>query len=157
VNFIKQYKDSELLYAATARCKKCNAGLAYPLNHDEAFKLRAWVCSNVLKNIGEDGGHDQLAFAFWKVREETSINNRGRQTTRPPGTKCLSKGEATCPKCGTWWEGEPYSACGANHHWFSGPCPTCGYAVGAGGSHRSDEGPAIECRYKDVVVEEEVA
>lgn len=148
---MKTYTDKELIYAATGRCK-CGAGLAHPLNPREALGLNAWKCSAVLKGA-HYADHDTFQFAFYKVREETSINNHGGFTTRPAGTRCLTKGEATCPKCGTWWESEPYNACGLNHHWFSGPCPTCGYAVGGAGSWSSDQGPRIKTRFKNVVVD----
>ncbi len=41
-------KDSELLYAATARCR-CGAGLAYPADHKLAWKLKSWFCSAFLR------------------------------------------------------------------------------------------------------------
>lgn len=143
--------DTELLYAATRRCW-CGAGLAYPLDSKLALKIRAWTCSAVLKEEVPDGGHDRFPFAFYKIREETSINNEGAHTTRPPGTVCLTVGKALCPKCGHQWQSEPYDACGRGHHWFSGPCPSCGYAVGAEGIWRGDEGEPIEHRYANVVL-----
>ncbi len=145
------YTDFDLLYAATDRCR-CGAGLAYPLDPDKAFELRAWVCSDYLKDQARGGNHDKLPFAFWKVREETSINNHGGATTRPAGTVCRTVGTATCPQCGHKWESEPYDACGLGHHWFSGPCPQCGYAVGGEGVWRSDEGESIQHRFRDVVL-----
>lgn len=147
-----RYTDHDLLYAATARCT-CGAGLAYPLDHDSAMKMQAWTCSAVLKAEVESEGHVSLPFVFWKVREETSINNLGRHTTRPPGTVARTIGRATCPQCAHTWESEPYSACGAAHHWFSGPCPGCGHAVGAAGSYSTADGPAIALRYRDVVID----
>jgi ssDNA-binding Zn-finger/Zn-ribbon topoisomerase 1 len=146
--------EQELLYAATARCKGCGAGLAYPLDFNAAMKLRAWVCSRVLKGEVAPGGHEALPFAFWKVREETSINNRGGDTTRPAGTIARTVGKATCPKCQHTWKSEPYSACGLSHHWMPGPCPKCGYAVGGGLVTRSDEGEPIRTGYPDVVLPE---
>lgn len=152
----QNYTDKELTYAATGRCK-CGAGLAYPLDYpldtDEALKLGAWVCSKVLKGEALADQHDHLPFAFWKVREETSINNASGATTRPEGTVALIVGYATCPKCHWKWKSKPQKACGLNHHWFSGPCPECGYAVGGAGTHSSDEGPSIEHRYKKIVIE----
>jgi hypothetical protein len=150
------FTDVELMYAATARCEGCHAGLAYPLDHEEARKLSAWACSRVLKGEVPDvpeehGKHSSYPWAFYKVREETSINNRGGYTTRPAGTVARTVGKAKCPKCSHTWESEPYSACGASHHWFSGPCPSCGYAVGADGTHRSGDGEPIEMRYRDDV------
>ncbi len=158
--------DKELMYAATGRCR-CGAGLAHPLDHKMALAIRAWVCSAVLKGEGQAheqslsslrgeppvGEHDSLDFAFYKVREETSINNRGGHTTRPPGTIARTIGKAKCPKCSHEWQSEPYIACGLGHHWFSGPCPGCGYAVAAGGSWSTSDGDPIDRRYPDVVLE----
>ena len=144
-------KDTELLYAATVRCR-CGAGLAYPLDHDAAWKLGAWVCACLLREEQQTGEHDRFPWAFYTIREETSINNRGGATTRPAGTVARKVGSATCPKCDHKWQSEPYSACGASHHWFSGPCPQCGYAVGGEGSWSTDQGKPIECRYKDVII-----
>lgn len=147
-----KYDDAGLLYAATVRCK-CGAGVAYPLDHESAMALRAWVCSRVLKGECEAGpDHDNLPFAFWKVREETSINNRGGMTTRPDGTVCRTVGYATCPKCKWRWKSEPYHACGLGHHWYSGACPECGYAVGGAGCYSTSDGEPIETRYRDVVL-----
>lgn len=147
----KKYTDLELEYAAQARCSVCQAGLAAPLNVTEALAIAAWTCSAGLRGEVNSNLHDALPYAFYKIREESNINNRAGLTTRPPGTVCKTKGEATCPKCGTWWESEPYVACGLNHHWFSGPCPTCGYAVGGAGTYDSRQGKPIETRFKTVV------
>lgn len=144
------FTDSGLLYAATARCQ-CGAGLAYPLDHDRALKLRAWVCSAVLKGSATGDDHESFPWAFFKVREETSINNMGGHSTRPDGTVAKMIGTATCPKCSHKWVSEPYVACGASHHWFSGPCPSCGYAVGGSGVYCSDEGKRIDSRYTTAV------
>jgi hypothetical protein len=144
--------DTELLYAATARCQ-CGAGLAYPLDHEAALRQASWKCGTVLKGESVEGEHDSFPFAFWKIREETSINNAGGYSTRPPGTVALTVGMATCPKCKAQWQSEPYSACGLGHHWFSGPCPKCGYSVGGGGTWRSGEGESIDVRYRTVVQE----
>lgn len=149
---VSEYTDFELLYSETGRCR-CGAGLAYPLDHERAMELRAWVCSDALKGQARYGEHDKLDFAFWKVREETSINNHGGATTRPAGTVCRTVGEATCPQCGHKWESEPYDACGRGHHWFSGPCPQCNYAVGGEGVVRSNEGEPIKHRFRDVVID----
>ena len=147
------YTDFELLYAATERCR-CGAGLAYPLGHEAAFKLRMWACSAVLHGEAQGEDHDGYPFALYKIREETSINNRGGHSTRPPGTVCRTQGRAKCPKCQHTWESEPYDANGLGSHWFSGPCPNCGYSVGGAGSYSSSDGEPIEQRYHDVVVEE---
>lgn len=160
--------DKDLLYAATARCR-CGAGLAYPMDRELSWSIRAWVCSAVLKgeveskandqtiaalgNTAPVGEHDSLPWVFWKVREETSINNRGAYTTRPPGTIARTVGKAKCPTCSHEWQSEPYDARGLSHHWFSGPCPKCGHAIGGGASYSSKDGPPIESRYLDVVLE----
>ena len=152
--------DHDLLYAATARCR-CGAGLAHPLDHDLAIELRAWVCSVVLKgdpveidledhDSSED--HDALEFAFFKVREETSVNNAGGYTTRPAGTVARTVGHAKCPICKHEWTSEPYSACAAGHHWFPGPCPCCGHAVGGSDSYSTKDGPPIETRHPHVIL-----
>lgn len=154
--------DLHLLYAAAARCR-CGAGLAYESGRDHFSRKRfpgqaAWSCSSALKGeVGDGTVHDSLPWMLYKVREETSINNREKATTRPLGTVALTVGKAVCPICDKSWESEPYSACGLSHHWFSGPCPGCGYAVGAAGSHSSEEGPAIKVRYRDVFLSMETA
>ncbi len=145
----QQFSDYDLLYAATARCA-CGAGLAYPFDRDRR-PMSAWMCSAVLKDEASDGQHDALLWSLYKVREETSINNTSGLTTRPAGTACLTVGAAECPQCGHKWESEPYSACGLSHHWFSGPCPQCGYAVGSAGSWSSTEGEPIEHRFRAAV------
>jgi len=147
-------RDLDLLYSATARCR-CGSGLAYKPSDDHfsaaAFPGKAaWLCSKVLKGEEPAELHDVFPWAFYKIREDTSINNPSGATTRPPGTTARTIGKATCPKCGTTWESEPYSACGASHHWYSGACPNCGYDVGGAGSWKSGDGKAIETRYHDV-------
>ena len=146
--------DKDLLYAATVRCR-CGAGLAHPLDHKAAFKIGGWTCAAYLKGETTDGMHDFLHWAYYKVREETSINNTGGATTRPAGTIARTVGKATCPRCETTWQSEPYDACGQSHHWFSGPCPNCGYAYGSTGVSRSGEPESIERRYSTVVLERE--
>lgn len=172
--------DHELLYAATARCR-CGAGLAYPIDSKLALQLQAWICSAVLKLETEEKAtgldpfnrpasvepkHDALDFAFWKVREETSVNNKGGHTTRPPGTIARTVGKATCPKCQSSWQSEPYDATSQqwpdeyngrsylrSGHWMSGPCPHCGHTVGGGTSWNTSDGPPIDKRYSDVVLD----
>ena len=79
---MKTFTDSELLYAATDRCR-CGAGLAYPLDHAEARKLGAWVCSAQLKiDAGAPERHESFHWSMYKIREETSINNTGGHSTR---------------------------------------------------------------------------
>lgn len=152
---MKKYTDKELLYSATSRCK-CGAGLAYPLKTEEALRIRAWVCSEALKGGLELGSqHEAYDFAFYKIREETSINNTCKGTTRPAGSVCMTVGKAKCGQCGHEWESEPYSACGLSHHWRPGACPQCGNDCGGGGSWSSDDKrPRIEARYRNVVESE---
>lgn len=73
------YVDAELRYSATARCDKCGAGMAYPL---ECPTNHQWTCSNVLKGIGTDKGHTALPFAFYEVKSEDQPSANGA-TTRP--------------------------------------------------------------------------
>ena len=152
---MKKYNDKELLYASLGRCQHCQAGLAYPLDHDDALELAAWLCSAVLKGDVEPEGHDALPFVFWKVREETSISNTPGRTTRPIGTLAMTVGHAKCGACGHEWESEPYSACGRSHHWFPGACPQCGNDCGGNGTWSSaDKRTRIETRYPIVVIEQ---
>lgn len=149
---MKAYEDIDLIYSATARCK-CGAGLAYPTNHDEAFKIAAWVCSFALKNAdASPEDHQSFPWFMYKVREETSVNNGGGHTTRPPGTVAKTVGKASCPKCRHKWESQPYSAWERPGHWRPGDCPGCGYAVGGHGVYCSDDGPSIDARFQDVVI-----
>lgn len=154
---MKTFTDLELLYATVARCD-CGAGMAYPLASDEAMSRAAWECSDVLKGVAQGDKHSTLPFAFYKIREETSINNHDRVTTRPVGTLAMTVGHAVCGACKHEWGSEPYHAPGMTHHWFPGACPKCGNDCGANGSWSSDDKrPRIEVRYHDVVVQAEAA
>jgi len=73
------FKDEDLVYSATARCKHCNAGLAYP---KDCGPNHQWTCSNVLKGIGTDKGHDAFPFAFYEITSENQHFGRN-ETTRP--------------------------------------------------------------------------
>lgn len=73
------FKDEDLNYAATARCEKCGAGLAYPKNADMRHQ---WTCSNVLKGIGTDKGHSAFPFMFYEIKSEGQPSAQGA-TTRP--------------------------------------------------------------------------
>lgn len=143
--------DFDLLYSATVRCR-CGAGLAYPLDPQKTHEQGAWICSAALKDPTLTGEHDGYDFRVYKIREETSINNQLRASTRPFGTIARTVGYAACPQCSEEWMSEPYDACGRGHHWYSGPCPNCGYAVGAEGTWSSNQGEPIRVRYRDVVL-----
>lgn len=73
------FKDEDLIYSAFARCRKCTSGLAYPkdcgMNHQ-------WTCSDVLKGIGSDNGHEAFPFAFYEIKSENQPS-AGKATTRP--------------------------------------------------------------------------
>lgn len=151
--------DLDLLYSATARCR-CGAGLAYP--HATTNMHGSWDCSAVLKGEipdvpEEHGKHDSLPWMFYKVREETSINNRGGATTRPAGTIARTVGTATCGQCGHVWQSEPYNACGLGNHWRCGPCPGCGNENGAKDGVPYVKEGRIDCRYRDVFLPDPVA
>lgn len=73
------FKDDDLVYSAGARCKKCGAGLAYPKDCDPWHQ---WTCSNVLKGIGTDKGHEAFPFAFNETKSEVESSAQGA-TTRP--------------------------------------------------------------------------
>jgi hypothetical protein len=164
---IKWFTDKELLYAATARCR-CGAGLAYPHDTETALQFRSWICSAVLKGqtdgekayappflsiVVTEGKHDQLPFAFYKVREESSVNNTGGWTTRPPGTICRTVGTAHCPRCDHRWESEPYDAATMHRHWNSGPCPRCTNDNYCGNNRPYEKENRIDQRFRDIVLE----
>jgi hypothetical protein len=77
------YTDTELIYAATARCK-CGAGFAYPR---APFRSGMWVCAALLKSgdrsMQEQSKHDaSLPFMFYEVKSEDQPSAYG-WTTRP--------------------------------------------------------------------------
>ena len=73
------FTDDELRYSAYDRCKKCNAGLAYPI---DCGGHHQWTCSNVLKDIGTDKGHDAFLFIMYSIKSEDQPSCNGN-TTRP--------------------------------------------------------------------------
>ncbi|MDO8610118.1 MAG: hypothetical protein Q7R95_06190 [bacterium] len=73
------FRDEDLVYSAYTQCKKCGAGLAYPKDCDAHHQ---WTCSNVLKGIGTDKGHDAFSFIFYKIKSEQQPSAQGL-TTRP--------------------------------------------------------------------------
>ncbi len=73
-----EYRDDQLIYAATARCA-CGAGLAYSPTavHPPFHGPSRWDCSDILTGravpSGQEGAkmHDEPApFAFYKVKAE---------------------------------------------------------------------------------------
>lgn len=84
---MKIYKDSALVYAATARCP-CGAGLAYPKGMGPDGR---WDCSDILAGraipSGQPGSVQHtglLPFTFYEVKSETQPSANGA-TTRPDG------------------------------------------------------------------------
>lgn len=77
------FTDLELVYSSHARCDKCGAGMAYPKGCDP---FHQWTCSNVLKGIGMDKGHQALPFTMYEVKSEDQPNANGA-TTRPKNEK----------------------------------------------------------------------
>ena len=86
------FRDNELVYAATTRCK-CGAGLAYSPkdeNPDLPYKgPSAWDCSDILTgraptldSPGSVQHTDLLPFAFYEIKDETQPSADGA-TTRP--------------------------------------------------------------------------
>jgi hypothetical protein len=164
----KSLTDHDLLYSADHRCR-CGAGLAYPLDTKLSLAIRAWVCSVVLKQdmtqpehldikatcqirahygaTQPEGEHDRYDWAFFKIREETSVNNRHCGTTRPEGTVCRSVAVAKCP-CGNEWQSAPYEAGRSSHLWEQ-TCDRCGCTS----KWKKDNLPRVEVRVKDVVLE----
>jgi len=138
------FTDWSLLYSAVARCR-CGAGLAYPLDHDEALRRRSWTCSRILRGEPATGDHDDLPFAFYEIKSEGQPSARGA-TTRPPGTKLLGVQTASCP-CGTKWTLPPEPP---NEPSEAGVCPHCHNENGA---HRCSDSrtPAITTRTSYVV------
>src|SRR4051812_32242019 len=78
-----KFEDSELVYAATARCL-CGAGLCYPSN---VSTHGAWRCSGVLTHRCKHdvGQHDVFPFVFYEIKSEQQPSAKGA-TTRPATT-----------------------------------------------------------------------
>lgn len=74
------FKDEDLIYSAFARCQKCKAGLAYP---KDCTGNHQWTCSDVLKGIGTDNGHEAFPFNLYSIKSETQRTSVGKATTRP--------------------------------------------------------------------------
>lgn len=86
------WKDSELRYAATARCA-CGAGLAYAPGDPGKPPFRGpseWECSDILTGraipSGQPGSktHDEPApFVFYEIKDETQPSASGATTRKP--------------------------------------------------------------------------
>lgn len=163
----------ELLYAASTLCT-CGAGMAYPLDTKEAFKLRAWVCSRVL--LGEveidtsrpdaepNGlgpirrydltGAEHIGLPWWcySVKSEGQPSAMGA-TTRPAGTHVETEPRGVC-KCGhTWTAALRRSTVEGRQRSAGLDCPKCGAAyLNPDGSTSG----AVDARFRTVVVADEV-
>lgn len=77
----KLYKDSELVYTATQRCR-CGRGMAHPIGEgSRGF----WKCSYLLTVDPDPSAHHMVCpFVFWEFKSEDqpSAKKLG-QTTRP--------------------------------------------------------------------------
>jgi hypothetical protein len=76
----RPYKDSELVYSATARCP-CGAGMAYVPGD------LYWDCSDILTNRaihrdlpGSKTHTDRLPFIFYKIKSEGQPSAGGATT-----------------------------------------------------------------------------
>ena len=79
----KTFSDSELIYAAFARCK-CGAGMAYPRGIGIGGY---WDCSAILTGAAVPSGqpgsveHEaQLPFAFYEIKSENQPSAGGATT-----------------------------------------------------------------------------
>jgi FMN phosphatase YigB (HAD superfamily) len=76
-----KFTDDELIYSATAKCKGCNAGMAYPKNVSPFGGF--WDCSDVLtgrKPVGRE--HITYSFMYYEIKSENQPSAQGA-TTRP--------------------------------------------------------------------------
>ena len=71
------FAPDELNYSAYARCKQCDAGLAYP---KRIGPWGDWYCSAEL--ISGERGHDVYPFAMYEIKSEQQASANGN-TTRP--------------------------------------------------------------------------
>lgn len=143
------YTADEILYSASALCT-CGAGLAYPLDHNEARRVRAWVCSRVLlgevalvslemprrlpnapmapERYTDTAGleHSRYPFAFWNIKSEGQPSAHG-QSTRPPGAHLEWEPLCNCRACG--YEFVAARRRPVDDARFGGlDCPSCGQA-----------------------------
>lgn len=79
------FTPEELVYSAFARCKGCNAGLAYPKG---CGPRHYWDCADVLTGKIQNPGkeHVQFPFMFYDIKSEEQPSANGA-TTRPPKTE----------------------------------------------------------------------
>jgi len=76
---IEFFKDEDLIYSAFVCCKKCGSGMAYP---KDCGPFHQWTCSNVLKGIGTDNGHEILPFSMYDVLSENQPSAYGATTRK---------------------------------------------------------------------------
>lgn len=126
----KTYTASELLFAATSRCK-CGAGLAYPPDDDAWCKKEAaWCCSAVLMGLIPDvpeqhGKHDAYPWMMYEIKSEDQPSAAGRTTRLPGDGRVEVRAECACKKCGRKWESE-WRSPAASNVWHHSDCPGCG-------------------------------
>lgn len=162
-----RYTVAELLYSAGARCA-CGAGLAYPLDHNDARELSAWVCSRVLLGEVEIAGassapsgffapverpdvagvvHQGFPFASYEIKSEGQPSARGA-TTRPAGTHIESEPHCRCRACGhEFVAARRRNDNGRDNEGLD--CPKCGATYLSANSSLSMQ---IEARFRSVVV-----
>lgn len=80
---------TRLTFSALARCRQCNAGLAYDPNgdpkwFDSPFKMAsAWFCSaELLDTLPPGEHHESFPFAMYEIKSENQPSANGA-TTRP--------------------------------------------------------------------------
>ena len=160
--------DADLLYSACTRCE-CGAGLAYPLDHEAARKLGAWVCARVLKGEvdttgdvsvnapmspvrrADAAGHAHIALPWWcySVKSEGQPSSNGA-STRPVGTHIETEPHCKCKACGHSYVAARRLASAPFAQRTGGcDCPKCGasYLSADGGS-----GDHIDVRNHQIVV-----
>ena len=163
-----RYTSTELLYAATTRCP-CGAGMAYPLDHDDAQEISAWVCSRVLlceveipsgaqppsagffspvTRVDTAGqAHHGLPFNTYSIKSEGQPSAQGA-STRPAGAHVESEPHCRCLACGhEYVAARRRNDTQRNNEGMD--CPKCGATyLAAGGAL----GTQIEVRSRTVVV-----
>lgn len=85
------FTDKELLYAATAECAACGAGMAYPLDPEKAWELRAL---GLLRFVEEDGHRGSARFPLLRFLEGEGgkLNQQPFRTNHQTSRNGLSDG-----------------------------------------------------------------